>query len=206
MLEAQEIINQLSVLSYFGIGLVAFMAKLLVILPEEAVLLGIGYITGDGLHDFFLILPIVILGTLSSDVLIYVLARRGNKWVSWMHKKVLKNNFEDKEERVTKNISKIIFFSRFMMQLRILGPFLAGHVKMPFRKFLAIDFLACMIYVPFYLGLGYYFQGRLEAIFSGIGVLRNILITLIIIVITFFLLRYIHSLLISRENDKNLIQ
>ena len=206
MLEAQEIINQLSVLSYFGIGLVAFVAKLLVILPEEAVLLALGYMTSDGYHNFFMILPVVLVGTLASDVMLYVLAFRGSKWMNWMHKKVLKNHFEDGQEKLTKNINKIIFFSRFMMQLRILGPFLAGHTKMPFRKFLAIDFLACVIYVPLYLGLGYYFQGRLEAIFSGIGVLRNILVTVVILVAVFFILRFLHSLLFKKYQDKNLVQ
>jgi membrane-associated protein len=180
----ETLIAELGSLSYFGIFLISILANVFVPFPEEVVLLGLGYLSGTGNANILILIPIVITGSLISDVGMYYLSRGGNKWVNMFYQKVFANKLGDKLTWMNANINKVIFFSRFMVQLRFLGPFMAGQIKMPFKKFLAIDLLALLIYVPLFLGLGKYFHRRIESIIDGVNVVRNsILIALGFIII-----------------------
>jgi len=153
--------------------------------PEEVVLLALGYLSGTRNANILILIPIVIAGSLLSDAGMYYLSRGGNKWVNMFYQKVFANKLGDKLIWMNANINKVIFFSRFMVQLRFLGPFMAGQIKMPFRKFLAIDLLALLIYVPLFLGLGKYFHRRIESIIEGVNVVRNSILIVIGFIIIF---------------------
>jgi membrane protein DedA with SNARE-associated domain len=80
---------------------------------------------------------------------------------------------------IERHIKKIIFFSRFLVQLRFLGPFLGGTKKVPLRTFLTYELAALCIYVPLLLSVGAYFRNRLEAILEGLGTVHNIILIII---------------------------
>ncbi len=103
----------------------------------------------------------------------YFLSRGGNKWVNMFYQKVFAGKLGDKLKWMNANINKVVFFSRFMVQLRFLGPFMAGQVKMPFKKFILIELAALFVYVPLFLGLGNYFHSRISSIIDGVNVVRN---------------------------------
>ncbi len=172
------LIAELSSLSYFGIFLISILANVFIPFPEEVVLLGLGYLSGTGSANIWLLIPIVMSGLLISDIGMYFLSRGGNKWVNMFYQKVFAGKLGDKLVWMNANINKVVFFSRFMVQLRFLGPFMAGQVKMPFKKFILIELAALIIYVPLFLGLGNYFHSRISSIINGVNVARNAILIL----------------------------
>ena len=190
-MEAQEIINQIGVLSYSGIWILAFLSNAVVPVPEEVVLLVLGYLSGGHIFNIWIIIPIFITGLFTSDIIIFTLARRGSKFLQRIYNKFFASRVEGREEWIDRHMIKIIFFARVTIYLRFLGPFLAGQKRVPYRKFLFWDFLALIFYVPFYLFIGMYFRSRIESIIAGVGVLENIILAIIMLVVLFFLVRFV---------------
>lgn len=181
----ETLIAELGSLSYFGIFLISILANVFIPFPEEVVILGLGYLSGTGNANIWILIPLVISGLLISDIGMYYLSRGGNKWVNMFYQKVFADKLGDKLVWMNANINKVVFFSRFMVQLRFLGPFMAGQVKMPFKKFILIELAALFIYVPLFLGLGNYFHSRISSIIDGVNVARNIILTVAGLLIIF---------------------
>ena len=139
MLETQELINQTGLLSYFGIWGISIISNVIIPVPEEVVLLVFGYLAAGSKFDLIILLPVVMSGLLLSDIVMYFFSRRGNKLISAFYDKVFASRLESKKEWISRHINKVVFFSRFLIQLRFLGPFFAGQTGMPFRKFLFLD-------------------------------------------------------------------
>lgn len=175
MTESAEIIQHVAALSYLGIFGLSLIANVVVPVPEEASLLAIGYVIGIGKIDPFITTAIVIAGLLTSDVIIYFLARQGNKPLLFVYNRFFSGTVGRNPEFIDKHIIKIIFFSRFLVQLRFLGPFLAGTKKVALRTFLTYELAALFVYVPLFLAVGAYFRNRFEAIVGGFGTARNII-------------------------------
>ena len=185
----EELINQIGLLSYSGVWFLSFAANVIIPIPEEGILLILGYLAGGPHWNGFILFPVIFTGVIASDITIYLLARGGNKLITNAYNKIFASQVENKKAWIERHIYKVIFCSRFLIQLRFLGPFLAGQMKVPFKKFLLVDAFALIIYIPLYLSLGWYFRGRIEAILGGIGVVRNVIITVFIIMIVLLLLR-----------------
>lgn len=201
----EVLIDQLGPLSYIGIWGVSVLSNVLIPVPEEAVLLVLGYLAGGPRFDIFILFPVVLSGLLLSDIVMYFFSLRGNKLVSAFYDRVFASRLESRKEWIDKHMNKVIFFSRFLVQLRFLGPFFAGQSGMSLRKFLTLDFLALAIYTPLYLFIGFYFRSRIEFITSGIGAVRNIIILVFLSVFLFSLLRFIKKFLLkTRPNIENL--
>lgn len=185
----EDLIKELGALSYLGIFGISLISNIFIPVPEEAVVLILGYLAGGTNFDLMILFPVVLLGLLISDIAIYLFSRRGNKLVSMFYDKVFASQLESKKEWISRHLGKVIFISRFLVQFRFLGPFFAGQNKVSFMRFLLIDLSALLIYVPLYLGLGLYFRSRIEQIIGGIGVARNIIITVLVLVVVFSLTR-----------------
>jgi membrane protein DedA with SNARE-associated domain len=208
MIESQTLITELGALSYVGIWFAALLSNVVIPVPEEIVLLAFGYLAGTGHINFFILMPIVMSGLLVSDIGMYLLARKGSRLVTWFYNKFFSQRLMQKNDQwFTDHINKIIFLSRFLVQLRFIGPFLAGQKKVPFRRFVAYDLAAIIIYVPLYTLLGLFFHSRVQAIIDNVGVVRNIILVLIGLFIVFgFSRKYIRKFIfgdnsITKQKD-----
>ena len=70
-METSEIIRQVGALSYLGIFGISFLANVVVPVPEEVVILAIGYVVGAETMNFWIVLPIVMAGMLLSDLIMF---------------------------------------------------------------------------------------------------------------------------------------
>ncbi len=188
----QELIQSLGGISYFGIFGISILANVFIPVPEEVVLLALGYIARSGGISIFAIMPIVMAGLLVSDVGMYILARSGNRLVTGFYNKFFAKRIGTHQYWIETHIKKVIFFSRFLMQLRFLGPFMAGHLKIRFRTFLFYELAALIIYVPFIVWIGWYFHARVAAIADGIGTIRNIILIIVGITLIISISKYIY--------------
>ncbi len=203
--EAEKILGTISGYSYLGVFGIALVANVLVIIPEEVVLLTLGYAARAGSFNIFIMIPIVILGLLSSDVIIYLLSRRGSRIISSFYENLFarrlrffSKRLEGKEEWMATHIEKVIFYSRFLMQLRFLGPFMAGQLNVEKRKFLVYELAALVLYVPLLLWIGWYFHRKVSLIIGKVQVVRNVLLLSIGILLALVAVRMTYQWFMKR--------
>lgn len=187
----EDVINQLGALSYGGIWVVSFLSNVVIPIPEEIVLLALGYLSGTGTINGLIVIPLVISALLINDIIIYRLSRRGSKITTWLYTRFFEKRVKQKGELwLNMNIKRIIFFSRFLMQLRFIGPFLAGTKKIPQKQFIITDLVALIVYVPLYVGLGWYFHSRVLLIIKDVGIVKNILLLLIAVIAIIAIIKF----------------
>lgn len=138
--------------------------------------MGLGYATRAAHWSIVIIIPIVMLGLLSSDLVLYYFSRKGNRFVVGFYNRIFKKRLHERHQWLERNVKKVIFFSRFLVQLRFLGPFFAGQTKVHWKTFVFYEILAMLIYVPLVVGAGWLFHNSIENIVSGINVARNLIL------------------------------
>ncbi len=196
MLFVQEIniiMESVGGLTYGGIFILAILSNIVIPVPEELILLAIGYFTGIGVFSYPIIMGIFILGMLFSDYLLFSLAKKGSRLTRGLQKRLEKKGILKNKKYVEKNINKIIFFSRFLIYLRFIGPVLSGNIQISTKRFLKYDFLALVIYVNLFLGLGNYFHKKISFITEGVAKFKNYLLIALVFIAFILLLRYIQK-------------
>lgn len=176
MNNTQEIITQLGALSYGGVFVISLLSNVVIPVPEEVALLALGYGARATHLSLALLIPIVMAGLLASDLILYYLSRRGNRLVTGFYNRIFKNRLTERRQWLEDNVKKVIFFSRFLVQLRFLGPFFAGQTKVSLKTFLLYELAALVIYVPIVVCVGWFFHNSILNIISGINVVRNIVL------------------------------
>ncbi len=199
MTETQILINHISAMSYLGIFGIAMIANIAIIVPEEIILLVLGYVVGMGKANFFIVVAVVIAGLLCTDFMLFSLAKRENRVIMFIYNKFFAWRIQNRLDWLEKHIYKVIFFSRFMVQLRFMGWFLAGKLKLRKREFLTFELAALFIYVPLLIGAGVYFRDRIEYITSGVREAHNIIIIAIGIIILFAILKLFRKVLLGKK-------
>ena len=94
----EEILKTVATLSYIGIFGISFLANIVVPVPEEVVVLAIGYVAGTGTINFWITLPVVIAGALLSDAIMFLLSRRNNPIVRGFYDKFFSKIFPIRQE------------------------------------------------------------------------------------------------------------
>lgn len=186
-----ELLAHLGSLTYLQIYGISTIANVVIPFPEEIVLLALGYGARAGHGTVGVLIPIVMAGLITSDIAMFVLSHKKNRFVTYFYQKFFADRLEDKHAWIEEHIGGIIFFSRFLIQLRFLGPFLAGQHGVSWKKFLLFELAALLIYVPLVLGAGWYFHARIEAIASGVNVVRNVILITFAIAILYSISRSI---------------
>jgi membrane protein DedA with SNARE-associated domain len=146
-------IPYLSELSYFAIPIVMFLGSSGIIpIPEEVILLIIGYAAFSGVLDFWLAVLFSIASIIASDVIHYYCATHGHG--------ILKRFLKGKTiARIRKSVERhgfwTVFVARFVPVMRILTPWVAGTSGMRFREFLLANTLGTLVQTPLMVWIGF---------------------------------------------------
>jgi len=186
--------------------LIAIFANAFPPIPEEIFLLYFGYMANlkPEVISFTQINFFLILGFLAVDSVVYYLARRGHRIITFILNKILDVDIDQKQDFLRRHVNKIIFISRFLVQLRALGPITAARVGLPFKQFLKIDFLALCVYVPTVLGLGYYFAHSLEKVLSGSKAFHSLMFVGLIVFAFIIVMRRLRKVLLSEFSTETM--
>ena len=148
--------------SYLVILLFSFLDTLFVIgtiFPGGIFVMGAGFLASYHVLNIWLCLFFVMLGGLLGDLITYYLGGHGNKWFKH-DSKLLKLSYIQKGQKFFDDHGdKSIILGRFMGVIKAVVPFIAGLVKMDFKKFLYLNIISGLIWSIVYLGLGM-FLGR----------------------------------------------
>lgn len=182
-LATTDLLHQVGALSYIGMFFGAIGANMLPGFPEEFFVIIIGYFIGNGTFSFWRVMLAVIPALIISDNILYISSRAGSKFTNKLARKIFGDKLDSLANLPEYKVIIFLIASRFVFQVRFLGPFLSGTTKMPWKKFFLIDICALLIYVTTMIGVGSYFQNRIERILLGFHSVGNIIGIIMAIVI-----------------------
>lgn len=143
-------------------------------LPDEVVLIFLGHLAHLGFIDLRGTLIVAVLGLIMADIVGYLLGRfAGGLLVRVISRSRHAAALAKKtEELFMRHGDKIIVLSRPLISVRVAVPMFAGHTRMPFKKFLALDALAA---IPWATGivLASYFLGSQFDIIAEVRVAKH---------------------------------
>ncbi len=194
-----EFIHQLGGLSYLGVFGISLIATVILPFPEEITLLSLGYLAGVGVFHLGLLIPICMLGLFLSDYCIYLLAYNGSKIVTGFYNRMFASKFDFLNHLSGNRLDRFIIFSRFLIYFRFLSPFLAGYYRYTFKKFIRNETISLSVYVSLFLFLGFFLRNRLERVLAGVGVVQNIIGSVIIILAAVFVFKALRTYMLKTD-------
>lgn len=182
-----ELIQQLGAFSYLGVFVIGLLANMIIPVPEEITLVTLGYLSATGVFHVVLIIPLLVAGLLLSDLLIYTLSKKGSNITKKFYYKFFESQFSFLQDLDTKQLERIIIFSRFFAFFRFLAPFLGGMYRVPLRRFLHLEIMSITLYTTVYVGLGYYLRNQVEKIISGVNIIEHVVVAVgVLILVSLF--------------------
>lgn len=172
------IVNYLDSLSYLGIFFV-FLFYFLPI-PEEVLLLGIGYLVDIGDLNIYATIAVSIGGIMAADNMWYWLGRSHSKIAAKLRNRIGEEKTAFYERMLKNHTGKYVFLSRFIPGARVIGPSLAGSMNLKHKHFWFFNVIAVFLYAPTFIFLGYFFNYNLEIVMSKIISARHIVFILFI--------------------------
>ncbi len=165
-------------------------------IPEEAVLLILGYLAATSFISLLGAMLVGIIGIIIGDTIAYRIFLHGGrpflaKWGSKIGlplKRVeyIENKWEARRDQA-------VFLSRFMIGFRFLGPLVAGLTQMHWRRFFWLDFLSIIIWVPIMTLSGYFLSWHLEAVLTGLKFLKHYVFIIVVAVIALVVLWQVYQ-------------
>ncbi len=190
----QEIffINSVEHFSYVGIFIFAIFSGYIVPIPEEIILLIVGYMISVGFIHFIPAMIVLIVAFIAGDNILFRLTVKNNKHVTKFIHEVLSLKIISKNKVwFEKHINLTIFLCRFFPFLRFVGPVFAGYVKAKEKNFTFFNTLAIVIYTPFLLWIGYFFSDYFTEISGQIAKVRHIGIIFLWIIVGLIITRMV---------------
>jgi membrane protein DedA with SNARE-associated domain len=192
-MDSQFLVSYLAHFSYVGVFIVLTLSGYVIPIPEEVLLLLIGYIAGSGYMNVYGALGVSLLGILAGDNLIFWLATSSSTYIEKLRARLKQGTLLKYEELMRTHLGKTIFGSRFIVGLRFLGPFLAGSIQVPWNTFQVYNGLALIIYVPILVLLGYHFHNQVAVVIARVEVVRHAIALTIIVMIGVSISRFVRK-------------
>lgn len=183
MISYQFFITYAEHLSYLGIFILLAVVSFILPVPEEILLLSVGYLSALGFTNVYIAIAVGFIGLLTRDSLLFWLSKRGSTYITAIRKKFEEGKIQRYEQRMRDNIGRTIFFLRFIVGIRRFGPLLAGSLQARWTTFLVYDVLALLIYAPTLILLGFHFHNHVAVLISDLTFIRHIIFILVLVVI-----------------------
>ncbi len=175
--------SQVENLSYLGTFVIMVLSGHLIPVPEEILLLLIGYASGIGFSNVYIAFTVASLGVIVGDGALFFLSRTGSKYIERLKNKISRNKLKRYENLMKAHAGKTIFLSRFIVTVRFFSPILAGSLGIKWRTFALADFPAVIIYVGVFIFLGYHFNSDIASLITEVKFARHIIFILLVVVI-----------------------
>ena len=187
-------INSVEHFSYLAIFFFALFSGYFIPIPEEIILLITGYMAWAHIIHFTPAIFVVILAFIIGDNILFKLTLRHNKHVEKLIHEVLSLKIVMRHRPfLEKHIGATIFASRFVPFLRFAGPVFSGYVKANETTFMLFNTLAIVIYAPFVVWIGYFFNDYFNQMVLEIAKVKHVLFIFIMIIIGLLITRMIDN-------------
>jgi membrane protein DedA with SNARE-associated domain len=165
--------------SYVGIFTILFLCGLGLPIPEELTLLAGGYLAYQEYTNLYQTQLVCLVAILLGDLCAFFAGRRyGMRFleVPWMRRVLTPPRMDKVHHTFARYGAKTVFAARFFVGVRVAAFFVAGTLRMPTWKFLALDGAAALISVPASVWLGYFFGSNLDQARRELKLWHNVLI------------------------------
>jgi membrane protein DedA with SNARE-associated domain len=167
-----------------------------IFLEGEFILLSAVIAAHQGILNIWLVIPIAIFATISSDIVYFNLGK--HKAEKWLSKSKFASKFETVNQRLRNHRTKMLLSYRFLYGIRMITPFVLGTQKLEFTKFLKYSIISTVIWCLILVGLGYAFG---ELIINNLKHIEKIeyyfIISLLVIAVFYIIYKFI-------DNNKDL--
>ena len=160
-------------------------------MAEELVLLLGGVLVASGVLHPLLMLLVNFLGVLIGDVFLFGLGHgvssrlsRSPRFTAWFAAKL-----ERGQPLFARYGSTTVFLARFIPGLRAPAFLIAGTMQMSLWRFVAIDTLASLMFVPALCGVGYLFADQIDVIARWFQRVERTIGTLVVLALLVWLWR-----------------
>jgi len=157
--------------TYLGIFAVLLLGSLGIPIPEEMPIIAAAVLTHAGLAQWWLALPVCLLGVLSGDMVLYWVGRHwGEQVLNWRVVRLVltPKRAQWLQAAYRQHAVKTIVTARHVMGLRAAAFLTAGMARVPFWKFVVADAGTAALGVPFLFGLAYFFTEEITAIAADV--------------------------------------
>jgi len=186
-------------ISYLGIVLVLVLTGMGLPVPEEVPIVLSGWAAANGQLNPWLALAACLVGALLGDCVLYAIGYHFGHNLLREHRLLARFLKVEREERVERMIQqhglKVFFLARFLMGLRSSVYLAAGVLRMPLRRFLAIDAFCATVVIGLFYGLSYRYSKEVEKLFvwiRGAEMTATVLVVVGIAVLIFLYWRHRH--------------
>jgi membrane protein DedA with SNARE-associated domain len=178
-------------------------------LPEDIPLIATGYLIWDKTMTWFGGISVTMLGVIIGDSILFFIGQRLGLKILNKKKKTL---FSPKRVGRAKAYfrkygPKVVFFARFVAGLRAVVFFMAGAMRMKYRTFILLDFLAALVSVPLWIVggfyLGHFFGDEISTLLLKLKEIKLIVTSVILISVVFIIVK---SLIQYRNSKKRLVK
>lgn len=201
MIDPQIFISYLGQFSYLGIFVVMMFAGYGIPVPEEILLLLVGYLAGTEVNNVYLAIAVSVVGLLVGDIILYSLSRTGSAYINRLQGKFRPEKLARYEAMMRQHLKPAIFGFRFIPGLRFLGPFLAGSTQTSLTTFLIYDILALAMYTPLIILIGWHWHTSITRLITQFDALRHF-ITIAAVAIIGLILTYLVRKIYFIKPDK----
>jgi membrane protein DedA with SNARE-associated domain len=187
--------------SYLGIFIFAVFSGYIVPIPEEIILLIVGFMASASIIHLTPAIFVVVIAFIIGDNILFRLVTKNNKLVTkFIHEVLSIKIVQRNQESLKKHINLTIFLTRFIPFLRFVGPVFSGYVKVKEQTFMVFNTLAIVIYAPFLIWAGYYFHDYFNQIVDHILKIRHSAVIFIYIIIGLVITRIVDYIFRKSEN------
>ncbi len=159
-------------ISYFGIILVLVLTGMGLPVPEEVPVVLSGWAAANGQLNPWLAFLACLVGAILGDCVVYAIGYHFGHNLLREHRLLARFLKADREERVERMIQqhglKVFFLGRFLMGLRSSVYLAAGVLRIPFRRFIAMDAFCATVVIGLFYGLSYRYAKQIEKLFAWI--------------------------------------
>lgn len=198
MVMRTEIMHYLQHLSYFGIFLLLALLDVLIPLPEEIILILVGYTVYFSTLDPSLTIIVAIAAFLVGDNTTFWLSRGGNRLIARFTTKSATPLIERYSKKMRSKAGITLLIMTFVPSIRFFAPIVAGSVRTPWRVFILYDLMVVGLYVSAYLLAGYFFHSQINGIIKEFEMLGHLMIYVLLLGIGLLL-----GLFMRKQEQKN---
>jgi membrane-associated protein len=176
-----QIINYLQHLSYFGIFFLLAFLDAVIPLPEEIILIMVGYTVYFDPLDPTLAILVSIAAFLVGDNTTFWLSRGGSRLIERFKNRIATSLITSYSHKMRERAGLTLLIMTFVPNIRFFAPIVAGSVRTPWRIFIIYDIIAVGLYVSLYLLAGYFFHSQLDHVISEFELIGHMLIYLLLL-------------------------
>lgn len=183
-----DVINITEHFHYIGIFILLVIGGMGFPIPEGVTLIASGFLISHGIIRPIPALVVVFTGMLTGDMIIFYIGRKYGRMVVThrkFHRIISPERLAVLEDKFNKWRTPFILFGRHLGFHVFL---VAGIMRMPFLKFLALDIVSSVLTIAVMVGLGYIGGNSLQLIKRDITRIEHIGILLVISLLAIYLI------------------